>query len=162
MHSVFDLTLAGGLIPVQLSPVWLPVGIFLLRTLNMTLDTLRTLAVVRGRWAASWVLGFVASLVFVISTVGVFEGLSDPWRLLAYSGGYAVGGLLGMAIESRLAPGHALLRIRSPGTRCGSRGNPAPRRVRGDRARRRANLAAPPPWSSATFLVVRSTSSGAT
>ena len=109
----YALSAARGLPSWPLAPALMPLAIFLLRTLNMTLDTLRTLAVVRGRWASSWVLGFVASLTFVISTLGVFEGLGDPWRLLAYAGGYATGSLVGMAIESRLAPGHALLRVRS-------------------------------------------------
>jgi len=96
-----------------LAPALIPWAILLLRTLNMTLDTLRTLAVVRGRLAASWVLGFAASLTFVISTVYVFEGLADLWRLLAYGVGYATGSLVGMAIEERFGPGHTLLRVRS-------------------------------------------------
>ncbi len=107
MHGGSALALSA------LTPGLMPLAIFVLRTLNMTLDTWRTLAVVRGRLATAWILGFVASLTFVVSTVFVFEGLGDVWRLLAYAAGYATGSLVGMAIESRFAPGHALLRVRS-------------------------------------------------
>jgi uncharacterized protein YebE (UPF0316 family) len=112
------LLLAGFAFGRLLAPAGLPaevfpLAIFLMRTLNMTLGTLRTLAVIRGRSASAWLLGFFESLAFVLSTVGVFEELVNPGRLLAFAGGYATGGYIGMVIESRLAPGHALLRIRS-------------------------------------------------
>jgi uncharacterized protein YebE (UPF0316 family) len=92
---------------------WLPWAVFLLRTLNLTLSTLRTLAVVRGRYTSAWVLGFLDSLMFVAATVGVFRDLTHPWTLLAYAGGYATGSLIGMILEARMAPGHTLLRVYS-------------------------------------------------
>jgi uncharacterized protein YebE (UPF0316 family) len=51
--------------------------------------------------------------MFVVATVGVFRDLTNPWTLLAYAGGFATGSLLGMWLEARLAPGHALLRVYS-------------------------------------------------
>src|SRR4030065_487577 len=105
----FGLLLAPAGLPAEVFPL----AIFLMRTLNMTLGTLRTLAVIRGRSASAWLRGFFESLALVLSTVGVFEELVNPGRLLAFAGGYATGGYIGMVIESRLAPGHALLRIRS-------------------------------------------------
>ncbi|HET7010491.1 MAG TPA: DUF5698 domain-containing protein [Anaerolineales bacterium] len=90
-----------------------PLGIFLLRTLNLTLSTARTLAVVRGRYTSAWILGFLDSLMFVVATVGVFQDLANLWSLLAYALGYATGSLVGMVLEARFAPGHALLRIYS-------------------------------------------------
>jgi uncharacterized protein YebE (UPF0316 family) len=99
--------------PVTISPSILPVAIFLFRTLNLTLSTVRTLAVVRGRYTTAWILGFLDSLMFVVATVGVFRDLTNPWVLLAYAGGYATGSLAGMILEARMAPGHALLRVYS-------------------------------------------------
>ncbi len=41
--------------------------IFGLRVLNVTLDTLRILFVLRGKKILSWVLGFFVSLIFLLS-----------------------------------------------------------------------------------------------
>jgi len=107
--------LAGALwLPLPaIVPALLPLVIFLVRTLNLTLATARMLAVVRGRYGAAWVLGLLDSLLFVVATVEVFKDLTNPWSLLAYAGGYATGSLIGMIVEARVAPGHALLRIYS-------------------------------------------------
>jgi uncharacterized protein YebE (UPF0316 family) len=91
----------------------IPLAIFLLRTVDLTLSTLRMLAVVRGRPVLAWVLGFSGALLFVTAIAGVLTSLSG-WSLLAYAAGYATGSFVGMTIERRLAPGRSLLRIFTP------------------------------------------------
>jgi uncharacterized protein YebE (UPF0316 family) len=98
-----------GLIPSTIVP-WL---IFSLRTINLTLATLRMLTVVRGRRATAWFLGILHSSLFVITIAGVLGNLHNPWNLIAYAAGLATGNVLGMTIEAKLAPGHSLLRITS-------------------------------------------------
>jgi uncharacterized protein YebE (UPF0316 family) len=97
-------------------PGWLlPLVIFCLRVTDMSLDTLRVLFVIRGGKAASWVLGFFQSSIWVVAITSALRNLDDPWNLIAYAGGFATGNVVGMAIEERLAVGHANLRIISPG-----------------------------------------------
>jgi uncharacterized protein YebE (UPF0316 family) len=93
---------------------WVPLAIFLLRCTGTTLSTLRLLAVVRGRKVMAWTLGFTQSLLFVTAISGVFAHLTNPLNILAFAAGMAGGNVLGIAIESKLAPGHSLLRILSP------------------------------------------------
>jgi uncharacterized protein YebE (UPF0316 family) len=71
------------------------------------------LAVVRGRRLAAWILGFVEALLFVAAFAGLLTSLGSIPNLLAFAAGFGTGNWLGIAIESRLAPGHSLLRILS-------------------------------------------------
>lgn len=96
-----------------LPPAALPLAIFLLRSVDLTLSTLRMLAVVRGRHLVAWILGFLGALLFITALAGVLSDLNG-WSLLAYAAGYATGSFVGMTIERRLAPGHGLLRIFVP------------------------------------------------
>jgi len=99
-----------------LSPsAWLiSLGIFLLRVIDMTFDTLRMLFVVRGRKGISWVLGFCQSVVFVIAITTVLSHLDNPLNIVGYAAGFATGNVVGMWIEERLAIGHIHLQIISP------------------------------------------------
>lgn len=96
-----------------LPPAAIPLAIFLLRALDLTLSTLRMLAVVRGRHLVAWILGFFGALLFITAIAGVLADLNGL-SLLAYAAGYATGSYVGMTIERRLAPGHGLLRIFVP------------------------------------------------
>jgi uncharacterized protein YebE (UPF0316 family) len=97
-----------------LTPAGMALVIFLLRAADLTLDTLRTLAVARGRRLFAWVAGFFEAILFLTAFGGVLANLSHPWNLLAFAGGFASGTLFGILIENRMAPGHSLLRILSP------------------------------------------------
>lgn len=86
-------------------------GIFLLRVINQSLDTLRVLMMLRGRKLASWILGFAETTIFVIALTSVITGLNNVLNIIAYSAGFATGNTLGMWVEDRLAIGHVNLRI---------------------------------------------------
>lgn len=95
--------------------VWLSAGlIFALRVLDMTLDTLRVLVVMRGRKGIAWVLGFMQALIFVLAISSVLKGLDNPLNILGYAAGFATGNVVGILIEGRLAIGHVHLSIVSP------------------------------------------------
>ena len=99
-----------------LSPqAWLMAAlIFSLRVLDMTLDTLRVLFVMRGRKKIAWVLGFFQSAIFVTAISTVLSNLDNPLNLIGYAAGFATGNVAGMAIEERLAVGHISINIISP------------------------------------------------
>jgi uncharacterized protein YebE (UPF0316 family) len=94
---------------------WLGAGlIFILRVLDMALDTLRVLVVMRGRKGIAWILGFFQASIFVLAITSVLQNLDNPLNIAGYAAGFATGNVVGMFIEERLAIGHILLNIVSP------------------------------------------------
>ena len=95
------------MIDIFLSPTaWLVAfAIFLARTINIALDTLRFMFTLREKRWLSWVLGFIQSVIFVVVIGSVLTNLENPLNIIGYSAGFATGNVLGMAIEKRLAIG---------------------------------------------------------
>ena len=94
--------------------------IFLLRLIDMCLDTLRMLFVVRGQRVIVWILGVTTSIIYVVAISNVLTGAKHPFTILCYGVGYATGNVLGMRIEERLAIGYRGTRLRcDPGGRSG-------------------------------------------
>ncbi len=89
-------------------------GIFFLRVMDMSLDTIRVLMVVRGRRKVAWILGFLQSAIFVVAITSVLTHVNNPLNVIGYAAGFATGNVVGMMIEDRLAIGHKLLTIISP------------------------------------------------
>ena len=100
---------------LSISPWFLTFLIFILRVTDMSLDTLRVLFVLRGRKSMAWILGFLQSAIWVIAITSVLNNLENFLNIIAYAGGFATGNVVGMAIEERLAIGHAHMRIISSG-----------------------------------------------
>jgi uncharacterized protein YebE (UPF0316 family) len=98
-------------IALALPPLALTLLIFVLRTMDLTLGTLRVLAVFHGRRLLAWALGFIDAIIFVSAIAGVLANLDNPLNILAYAAGFAFGNVLGMSIEAHQAPGHSLMRI---------------------------------------------------
>ncbi len=88
--------------------------IFILRVLDMTLDTLRVLFVMRGKKPVVWVLGFFQAAIFVVAITSVLANLDNLLNIIGYAAGFATGNVIGIAIEQRLAVGHTRLHIISP------------------------------------------------
>jgi uncharacterized protein YebE (UPF0316 family) len=93
---------------------WMPLTIFAVRVGDMSLDTLRVLLVVRGRRLPAWLAGFAQSALWVIAVTSVLANLDNLWNIVGYAAGFATGGVVGMAIDDRLAIGHGHLRVISP------------------------------------------------
>jgi uncharacterized protein YebE (UPF0316 family) len=87
--------------------------IFALRVLSVTIGTVRTLLTVRGLKLASAAMGFVEVLIFVLAISQVITDIGNIWNVLGYCGGFAVGTIVGMALEDKLALGFAVVRIMS-------------------------------------------------
>ena len=85
--------------------------IFALRVLGIAVSTIATLMTVRGRKVPAVAAGFVSALVYVVAIGKVVANLSNVWNILAYSGGLAVGTLVGMLFEQRLSLGFAEVRF---------------------------------------------------
>ena len=97
------------------APIWVTaIVIFGLRVLDVSLGTVRTLAVVQGRIRASVVLGFFEIFIWVTAIGQVVTHLNESLLLpVAYAGGFAVGNATGILIERRIAWGLVIVRFLS-------------------------------------------------
>jgi uncharacterized protein YebE (UPF0316 family) len=95
-----------------LPPVVLGIGIFLLRIVDVSIGTVRTISVVQGHTSVAVGLGFFEVLIWIMAVAQVVSRI-DTIPLLApfYAGGYATGVGVGMLIERRLSRGRYLIRI---------------------------------------------------
>jgi uncharacterized protein YebE (UPF0316 family) len=89
----------------------LPVILFFMRVLDMSMDTLRVVSVVHGRKLSAWMFGFYQSIIFVVAITSILSNLDNIWNIFGYAAGFATGNLLGMIIEERMAIGYGNVRI---------------------------------------------------
>ena len=84
--------------------------IFTLRMISMTLGTARQIIIVRGHKYPGAVLGFFEIFIYTIALSYVIR--NGAWiDMLAYALGFAVGIIVGAAIEEKLALGYYSVRI---------------------------------------------------
>jgi uncharacterized protein YebE (UPF0316 family) len=81
------------------------------RIIDVTLDTIRTVAIVQGRRVFSALLGFFQAVVYISAIAKVLLNMDHPIYVLAYGLGFACGTFLGITIERRLAFGHQLVSL---------------------------------------------------
>jgi uncharacterized protein YebE (UPF0316 family) len=95
-------------IPILLTGI----AIFLARIVDVSLGTLRTISIIRGRtWLSFW-LGFVEIIIWlwVISTV-IPQIKEIPTLAVFYAFGFACGNMVGIRMEKWLAFGHIIIRV---------------------------------------------------
>lgn len=90
----------------------LGIVIFLSRVADVTLGTIRTLAIVQGRTKLAFVLGFfeVSIWLIIISTV-VHQIAENPLLGVFYALGYATGNVAGIKLERKIGQGFNIVRI---------------------------------------------------
>ncbi len=99
---------------------WLPsilayLFIFVARVLDMSLDVLRILMLMRDRRLLAAIIGFFEVTIFILALNEVIKnGLDDPGKIIAYAGGFATGNFVGSLIESKLALGFFSIHIIPP------------------------------------------------
>ena len=87
--------------------------IFLARVADVSLGTMRTLYVLRGRKLVACSIGAVESLIFILAISSVLAGgvTGEPYKVAGYVLGYATGIYFGLTIEQWIASGWSLLRV---------------------------------------------------
>lgn len=92
---------------------WLliPLLIFIARTLDVSIGTIRIILLSRGHSLLAPALGFLEILIWLLAIGQVFANLNNWACYIAYAGGFALGNWAGMQIEERLAMGTQLLRV---------------------------------------------------
>jgi len=97
--------------PLTTEVLWGVFLVFVLRVIGVTLATVRVLIMTRGRKLSAASIGFFEVMVYALAIGYVVNNLSNVWNLLGYSLGFAVGTLVGMWLEERMALGYASVRI---------------------------------------------------
>jgi len=99
---------------LALSPFGVLLALFSLRAADLTLATLRMLAIVRGRPKVAWFLGFFEAIFFILGAAGILANLGQPMSIVAYAVGFATGTAVGMTLERQFLPASSMIRIYSP------------------------------------------------
>ena len=85
--------------------------IILARICDVSLGTLRTVAIVHGRRGLALTFGFFEVLVWAMVVSRIIGTLQDPVYAIAYAAGFAAGNYVGLLIESRIGWGEQIARI---------------------------------------------------
>jgi len=85
--------------------------IFTMRVIDMSMDTLRMIFVIRGRKIESGVIGTMQAAVFILAVGAALSRPLNVYTILGYSLGFGTGIILGMVIEQSMALGYSMMRI---------------------------------------------------
>jgi uncharacterized protein YebE (UPF0316 family) len=91
--------------------VGMTLAIFLARVVDVSLGTLRTILVFRGRRFIAAFIGFFEVLIWLMAAGQVISDLSAWYLAVSYAAGFATGNIVGIWLESRLALGLELVRV---------------------------------------------------
>jgi uncharacterized protein YebE (UPF0316 family) len=89
----------------------LPPLIFLAETCVLTLATLRTISIARGKKVPAAVLGFFEVSIWLFAIGQVMQNLTNLGSAAAFAAGFALGNYLGVLIEQKLALGSLSVKI---------------------------------------------------
>ncbi len=81
------------------------------RIADVSLGTLRMMSVVNGRAKLSFGLGFFEILIWIFAVSRVIQNLSNPAYAVSYALGFALGNLIGIKLEQKIAFGEQVVRI---------------------------------------------------
>lgn len=88
-----------------------PLLIFTLRIFDVSLATSRLLLSVRGDRVVVPIIGFFESLIWLTAVGAAVGSLNSPIHVLAYAGGFAMGNVVGLWVEEKMALGLSTVRI---------------------------------------------------
>ena len=89
----------------------LPALVFFAETLVLTLATLRTITIARGKKLPAAVLGFFEVSIWLFAVGQVMQNLSNLGCAAAFAAGFSLGNFLGVLIEQKLAIGNLYVQI---------------------------------------------------
>lgn len=95
----------------QFALYFLPVMIFLLRIIDVSLGTIRIIFVSKGYKKLAPVIGFFEIFIWIFVVSRVMSNLDNWVAFVAYAGGFATGNFVGMKLEEKLAIGHEMVRV---------------------------------------------------
>jgi uncharacterized protein YebE (UPF0316 family) len=89
--------------------------VFLARVADVSMGTMRTISIVRGRTTLAFILGFVEVSIWLMVIAAVLRQIaSKPILGIFYALGFSMGNVVGILLERRIAFGNIVLRVISP------------------------------------------------
>ena len=89
--------------------------IFCLRLIDVSMGTIRILMAVRGRRLLAAVIGFLEVTIFLVAISQVVTNIGNWWNVIGYAAGFAMGQVIGITIDNKIAIGLAEVNIISMG-----------------------------------------------
>jgi uncharacterized protein YebE (UPF0316 family) len=89
----------------------LPAVVFVAETCVVTLSTVRTIFLARGRKVPAACLGFFEISIWLFAIGQVMQNLTSLDCYLAFASGFSLGNFLGVVIEQKLALGNVVVQI---------------------------------------------------
>lgn len=86
-------------------------ALFALRVLNNAIGTVRLILITRDQRFLAALLALAEAFIFAVVIANIVSDLTNIPNMLAYCGGFAVGGYVGMAIESRFITSYMVATI---------------------------------------------------
>ncbi|TAH69175.1 MAG: DUF2179 domain-containing protein [Anaerolineaceae bacterium] len=97
---------------MNLSGPLLYIIIFLAKTVEVSISTIRLVYVNKGERVKGAVLGFAEILIWILVVSSVLHNIADdPLKIIAYAAGFSLGNYLGVSIESKIAVGLASIQV---------------------------------------------------
>ncbi len=86
--------------------------IFVARICDVSIGTVRTIAIIQGRTVLAFFLGFMEIIIWITVAGAVINDINKtPVLVLFYALGYATGNVVGIIVERKLAFGMIILRV---------------------------------------------------
>jgi uncharacterized protein YebE (UPF0316 family) len=85
--------------------------IMVLRITDVTIGTFRTILVVQGKKILAGGAGFFEVLIWIFAMRYVVQHLDNIFNLIGYAAGFAIGNILGIALEEKVALGYSQMNI---------------------------------------------------
>lgn len=85
--------------------------IALMRVCDVTIGTFRTLLVVQGRKYLAAVAGFFEVSIWLLAMRYIFLHLDNVYNFIGYATGFALGNILGITLEQKVALGYVQVNI---------------------------------------------------
>ena len=97
---------------LSLSGPSLYIIVFLAKTIEVSIATIRLVYVNKGERVKGAILGFFEVLIWILVVSSVLHNITDdPFKIFAYAAGFSLGNYLGVSIESKIAVGLASIQI---------------------------------------------------
>jgi len=91
--------------------VVIPAAIVLIRICDVSLGTVRIILISKGNRYIAPILGFCEVMIWLFAISRIIQNLDNILYYVAYAGGFALGNLIGILIEEKMAVGIISLRI---------------------------------------------------
>jgi uncharacterized protein YebE (UPF0316 family) len=85
--------------------------ILVLRTIDVSLGTFRTIMVVQAKKYLAAIIGFFEVLIWIFAMRYIFQNLDNTYNLIGYALGFALGNIVGISLEEKIALGYVQVNI---------------------------------------------------